>query len=168
MMKEETEYLIDLKKLDRFETIAFQKAYEKVKKDVRVFEAELRQRIAQEVYQEEYKKIKKRLEKDISVRLEKQYKEKYKERMIELEHLIRINKQEKQRLEKQWEYLSKVQPKKDSYHRYKYQIADAIEYQKENDVTVRYLHQKFCPQIALSTFHSYMKRCLRNNPDIFS
>lgn len=160
-MKNEIEYLIDLKKLDRFESIAFQKAYEKVKKNIRVFEAELRSKIASEIKKEEIDKIKKRLEKNITVRLEKQYKDKYDSKLKELDSLIYTNEEEKKRLNSQWKYVDEIRSKQkmSKFNRYKFEVKEALEYRlKHPDITIRELHKKFVPEISLSTFHNYTKR----------
>lgn len=159
-MKNEVEYLIDLKKLDRFESIAFQKAYDKVKKDVRVFEAELRSKIATEIKKEEVDKIKKQLEKNITVRLEKHYQEIHDKKMIELEKLIQENKFEKEYLDGQLNYIrNNVRKKYSKFPQYKHKVIEALEYKLENpQVTIRELHKRFVPEISLSTFYEYTKK----------
>ncbi len=159
-MKNDVEYLVDLKKLDRFESIAFQKAYDKVKKDVRVFEAELRSKIACEIKKEEIDKIKKKLEKNITVRLEKQFKEIHDKKMIELKQAIYRARGEEERAKEQWNYVSDtVRRKYSKFPKYKHKIIEALEYQlKHPKTTIRALHKKFIPEIALSTFHDYTKR----------
>lgn len=159
-MKKEVEYLIDLKNLNTYESIAFQKAYNKVKKDVHVFEAELRNKIAQEIYQEEKQKIREQVIKETTVRLEKQWEEKYKEKMDEANLLIQQNKEEQKILAEQWEYVSSVR-KNDKTGIAHYQIEEIKKARKYKIghpwVTVRKLHKMFVPEIALSTFHKYLK-----------
>lgn len=159
-MKNKVEYLVDLQKLDRFESIAFQKAYDKVKKDVRIFEAELRSKIASEIKKETLDKIKNQLTKDITVRLEKHYKEEHSKKMVELDHLIHETRMEKDYVLSLLEHVREnVKRKYNKFPIHKHQVVEAVKYRFAHpETTIRKLHQKFVPEVALSTFHEYLKK----------
>lgn len=157
-MENEVEYLIDLKKLDRFESIAFQKAYEKVKKDVRVFEAELRSKIAIEIKKEETDKIKDQLEKKLTVRLEKQFAK----RLLDLEKREEQVKNEREQLEKlieEFHIKRKASRKVSTFWHKKTDIATFALFKiKYPSLTFRDIHEHFLSDISLSTLYKHFKQ----------